>query len=173
MRISTMYSAENEEVLFRENIYPTGNVEDWMLEIERVMKESMRQIIRDSLEDYKKVSNIIIIIKSQKRNLTSTNRLLDGSNKMGIVMARSNRNRRLPDLLDVPSKQGARREQLGRIPQEAARRTGRITRARKGQVNSNRPTNFIGVDRHRSARSRCRHQSASRESLQRQRLRVD
>ena len=63
MRISTMYSAENEEVLFRENIYPTGNVEDWMLEIERVMKESMRQIIRDSLEDYKKVSNIIIIIK--------------------------------------------------------------------------------------------------------------
>lgn len=64
MRISTMYSAENEEVLFRENIYPTGNVEDWMLEIERVMKESMRQIIRDSLEDYKKVTNIMIIIKN-------------------------------------------------------------------------------------------------------------
>ncbi|CAF0758924.1 unnamed protein product [Brachionus calyciflorus] len=53
MRISTMYSAENEEVQFRENIYPSGNVEDWMLEIERVMKESLRQIIRDSLDDYK------------------------------------------------------------------------------------------------------------------------
>lgn len=54
MRISTMYSAENEAVLFRENIYPLGNVEDWMLEIERVMKESMRQIIRDSLDEYQK-----------------------------------------------------------------------------------------------------------------------
>lgn len=88
-------------------------------------------------------------------------------------MARPNRNRRLPDLLDVPSKQGARREQPSRIPQETACRTGRITRARKGQTNSNRATNLIGVDRHRSARSRCRHQSAPRESLQRQRLRVD
>jgi len=55
MRISSMFSAENEEVDFKENIYPTGNVEDWMLEIERVMKESMRIIIRDSLEDYKTV----------------------------------------------------------------------------------------------------------------------
>jgi dynein heavy chain len=53
MRISTMFSAESEEVGFRENIYPVGNVEEWMLEIERVMRESLRQIIRDSLEDYK------------------------------------------------------------------------------------------------------------------------
>lgn len=55
MRISTMFSAENEEVQFKENIYPVGNVEDWMLEIERVMKESLRQIIRDSLKDYETV----------------------------------------------------------------------------------------------------------------------
>jgi dynein heavy chain len=59
MRISTMFSAENEEVQFKENIYPTGNVEDWMLEIERVMKESLRIIIRDSLEDYKTVIFIL------------------------------------------------------------------------------------------------------------------
>ncbi len=58
MRISSMSSAEGEEVGLRENIYPVGNVEDWMLEIERVMKESLRQIIRDSLEDYKTVFTI-------------------------------------------------------------------------------------------------------------------
>ena len=63
MRISTMFSAENEDVQFKENIYPTGNVEDWMCEIERVMKESLRQIIRDSLEDYR-VVNINTIIKN-------------------------------------------------------------------------------------------------------------
>ncbi len=53
-----MFSAENEEVEFKENIFPTGNVEDWMLEIERVMKETLRQIIRDSLVDYKTVNRI-------------------------------------------------------------------------------------------------------------------
>jgi dynein heavy chain len=58
MRISTMFSAENEDVQFKENVYPTGNVEDWMCEIERVMKESLRIIIRDSLEDYRVVSEI-------------------------------------------------------------------------------------------------------------------
>jgi len=52
MRISRMFSAENEDVTFKENIYPTGNVEDWMCEIERVMKESIRVIIRDALADY-------------------------------------------------------------------------------------------------------------------------
>lgn len=58
-----MFSAENEEVQFKENIYPTGNVEDWMLEIERVMKESLRIIIRDSLEDYKTVIIYLIFNK--------------------------------------------------------------------------------------------------------------
>ena len=50
-----MYSAEGEDVGFRETLYPTGNVEDWMLEIERCMKESMRIIIRDSLKNYLEV----------------------------------------------------------------------------------------------------------------------
>lgn len=56
MRISKMYSAEQEEVAFRKEIYPVGNVEDWMCEIERVMRETLRQVIRDALEDYTKVS---------------------------------------------------------------------------------------------------------------------
>lgn len=47
-----MYSAEQEEVAFRKDIYPIGNVEDWMCEIERVMRETLRQVIRDALEDY-------------------------------------------------------------------------------------------------------------------------
>jgi dynein heavy chain len=56
MRISKMYSAEQEEVAFRKEIYPVGNVEDWMCEIERVMRETLRQVIRDALEDYVTVS---------------------------------------------------------------------------------------------------------------------
>ena len=53
-----MYSAEGEDVAFMETLYPTGNVEDWMLEIERCMKESLRIIIRNSLQDYKEVSYV-------------------------------------------------------------------------------------------------------------------
>ena len=55
MRISTMYSAEQEEVVFRKDVYPVGNVEDWMCEIERVMRETLRQVIRDALDDYREV----------------------------------------------------------------------------------------------------------------------
>ncbi len=58
MRISKMYSAEQEEVAFRKDIYPIGNVEDWMCEIERVMRETLRQVIRDALEDYTEVSRL-------------------------------------------------------------------------------------------------------------------
>ncbi|XP_070190635.1 dynein axonemal heavy chain 1-like isoform X2 [Littorina saxatilis] len=54
LKITKMYSGEGECVDFREVMYPTGNVEDWMGEIERVMKESLRLIIKDSLADYTK-----------------------------------------------------------------------------------------------------------------------
>ncbi|XP_076467072.1 dynein axonemal heavy chain 1-like isoform X2 [Babylonia areolata] len=53
LKITKMYSGEGESVDFRESLYPTGNVEDWMCEIERIMKESLRLIIKESLEDYK------------------------------------------------------------------------------------------------------------------------
>ncbi|XP_048258404.1 dynein axonemal heavy chain 1-like isoform X3 [Haliotis rufescens] len=55
LKITRMYSGEGEDVGFRESMYPTGNVEDWMSEIERVMKESLRLIIKDSLQNYKEV----------------------------------------------------------------------------------------------------------------------
>ena len=55
LKITKMYSGEGESVDLRETLYPTGNVEDWMGEIERIMKESLRLIIMDSLEDYKTV----------------------------------------------------------------------------------------------------------------------
>ena len=51
-----MFSGEGEEVDFAKTMYPTGNVEEWMLEIENCMKESMRLIIKDALADYKAVS---------------------------------------------------------------------------------------------------------------------
>ena len=63
MRISKMFSAEGEEIDFRQNIYPVGNVEDWMLEIERIMRETMRQIICDSLEDYKTTKRTAWVLK--------------------------------------------------------------------------------------------------------------
>ena len=40
---------------FSETLYPTGNVEDWLLEVERVMRQSILESIRLSVEDYPKV----------------------------------------------------------------------------------------------------------------------
>ena len=50
-----MFSGEGEGVPFCETLYPTGNVEDWLLEVERVMRGSLKKIIEDSLINYKEV----------------------------------------------------------------------------------------------------------------------
>ena len=55
LRITKMYSGEGEEVALMEELYPRGNVEDWMLRIEEVMKESLRIIIKKSLASYVEV----------------------------------------------------------------------------------------------------------------------
>ena len=57
LQITVMFSGEGEEVPFREVMYPRGNVEDWLLEVERVMMESLRKIMEEALEDYKTVGS--------------------------------------------------------------------------------------------------------------------
>ena len=51
-----MLSSEGEKVPFSENIYPIGNVEDWLLEVERVMKTSIKEVLRQALMMYAKAS---------------------------------------------------------------------------------------------------------------------
>lgn len=50
-----MYSAEGEEVELFKPVYPSGNVEDWLLEVEKSMKASVRDNIERSLKEYPKV----------------------------------------------------------------------------------------------------------------------
>ena len=51
-----MFSGEGEEVPFCEVMYPKGNVEDWLLEVEKIMRLSLKKIIEVSLNDYHQVS---------------------------------------------------------------------------------------------------------------------
>ena len=46
-------------VPFAEKLYPTGNVEDWLLEVERVMRKSILESLRQSVEAYPKVNFVI------------------------------------------------------------------------------------------------------------------
>ena len=55
LAITRMYSGEGEDVPLSETLYPTGNVEDWLLEVERVMRDSLKSIIEEALEDYPQV----------------------------------------------------------------------------------------------------------------------
>lgn len=57
LAITKMFSAEGEVVPFCESLYPTGNVENWLLEVERVMRASLKQLIERSLKDYQNVSS--------------------------------------------------------------------------------------------------------------------
>lgn len=51
-----MYSAEGEEVKLSFSIYPSSNVEDWLLEVERSMKASVHDIIEQAIKAYPTVS---------------------------------------------------------------------------------------------------------------------
>ena len=56
LKITEMISGDGETVPFQEELYPKGNVEDWLLEVERVMRESLRKILERALKDYTEVS---------------------------------------------------------------------------------------------------------------------
>ena len=58
LAITKMFSGEGEDVPFCETLYPVGNVEDWLLNVERVMKASLKQIIGQALQNYQKVRGI-------------------------------------------------------------------------------------------------------------------
>ncbi|XP_032988956.1 dynein axonemal heavy chain 1 isoform X1 [Rhinolophus ferrumequinum] len=52
LEITHMYSAEGEEVQLSFSIYPSDNVENWLREVERSMKTSIRDIIERAIKTY-------------------------------------------------------------------------------------------------------------------------
>ncbi|KNC54636.1 dynein heavy chain 2 [Thecamonas trahens ATCC 50062] len=54
--ITAMSSGEGETVPFIEHFYPKGNVENWLLEVERVMKLSVRDVIKKAVGAYPKMA---------------------------------------------------------------------------------------------------------------------
>lgn len=67
-----MHSGEGEAVQFSEELYPTGNVEDWLLEVERVMKSSLRSILYDALLDYSEVCIYFVFRASMRKTIVLT-----------------------------------------------------------------------------------------------------
>lgn len=57
LEITAMFSGEGEKIVFEKSTYPTGNVEEWMMEIENMMKDSLRIIIGKGLVNYKQVGD--------------------------------------------------------------------------------------------------------------------
>ncbi len=47
-----MQSAEHERIEFTKKIIPKGNVEHWLLEVESIMRKSVKQVIKDGLAAY-------------------------------------------------------------------------------------------------------------------------
>lgn len=55
LQITHMYSGEGEEVRLFLPVWPTGNVEDWLRDVEKSMKATLRDNIGRSLKVYPKV----------------------------------------------------------------------------------------------------------------------
>lgn len=56
LQITHMYSGEGEEVKLCLPVWPSGNVEDWLREVEKSMKACLRDNIERSLKVYPQVS---------------------------------------------------------------------------------------------------------------------
>lgn len=52
MSMTQMISGEGECVAFSEKLYPSGNVENWLGEVERVMRESVREQCEKGIKAY-------------------------------------------------------------------------------------------------------------------------
>lgn len=55
LQITHMYSGEGEEVQLFLPVWPTGNVEDWLRDVEKSMKATLRDNIDRSLKVYPEV----------------------------------------------------------------------------------------------------------------------
>lgn len=52
LKMTEMNSCENEKVPFVRHLYPEGNVEHWLLEVEAVMRETLRDVMKKAVEQY-------------------------------------------------------------------------------------------------------------------------
>jgi dynein heavy chain len=52
LSITAMFSGENERIEFVKKVIPKGNVENWLLEVESIMRKSVKQVIKDGLASY-------------------------------------------------------------------------------------------------------------------------
>lgn len=55
LEITHMYSGEGEKVKLFLSVWPTGEVEDWLQEVEKSMKATLRENINKSLSVYPEV----------------------------------------------------------------------------------------------------------------------
>jgi len=63
LQITKMYSPEKECVDFKTPVRPVGNVENWLGEVEKMMKESVRHVLEVSIDEYKSIPREDWVIK--------------------------------------------------------------------------------------------------------------
>ena len=61
--MTQMISGEGEHVDFCEKLFPRGNVEDWLNEVERVMKESVADQLTRAVKEYPDVKRTEWVIR--------------------------------------------------------------------------------------------------------------
>lgn len=63
LSMTQMQSGEGEKVDFCEKLYPTGNVEDWLNEVERVMKASVADQLTRAVKEYPTIPRTEWVLK--------------------------------------------------------------------------------------------------------------
>lgn len=135
-----MYSGEGEEVKLFLPVWPTGNVEDWLRDVEKSMKATLRDNIDRSVKVYPEVclleshfvlfwylfySCIALFVQFQGKWISLCS--LDSSAtscRMGVIVAWSSGDSWLSGLLDYWSVRGPGAGRLGQPPLSPTTDTG-------------------------------------------------
>lgn len=110
-----MISAESEEVLFDKKVDVNegdkkGNVEKWMLEIEAVMRRSLKNICKDSLKEYLTVERIlwvrqwpgqIILAVNSVHWTTEVEVAIKDLGKEGLELYKDKLNKQIEDIVQL------------------------------------------------------------------------
>lgn len=101
LRITQMFSAEEECVDLVPPLYPTGNVENWLLLVEGTMRNTVRINLGKSLVDLEEKSRKgSLFVRPQAQKVPH---FLDVVHRLGSLLARTSRNRVQPGFLDCGS----------------------------------------------------------------------
>eukprot|EP00736_Rhodelphis_marinus_P009962 Rmarinus@m.13206 len=110
LEITAMFSAEGEKVNFKQTIRPTSLVEEWLLKVEEVMVQSLKEITAQAITEYKIVDRTkwilswpgqVVLAGSQFYWTLENEEAIRRAGTKGLIEYETKCNQQLEDIINI------------------------------------------------------------------------